>query len=946
MLSQVLISGMVGVLTNESNNYDDGDIDQSFEDGLKTVNSEGDEDIKSPTISGDSEGLRNSGGGNESNNSETVNISLEKPIQLNTPNPVEIDTEQPILIDTPNPIDIDTPDLIEIDTKDPVEIDTPDTTELFSSNNISYIDENKTTFPLLNLTENQVEAPSQIDAPLSNYHVSELRQLTNDNSTWSTNVMVNNDTFLAIDGASDASIIRVKYTIKYPNGTKFIEKITKSNDPIHIIINASELVNGNWTIELNKIDDGNTTSWIQAVSPNHGTYFINATKDNHKEVRHLRPGEARYFLLNMTNTDKWFSYATSRLSDSGMIHTELYPFDLSWNITKSSTQFFNIVTNMTNQTSILVVRNTGGLDALIQISHDQAALEIDASIRSTQYNESQKLSYPLEMLSYKISGLQNKTWWGIDGCAQSNINMIFEIWKTNESGMKKIANLTSDSPTDSIHKLFFECDSDYFIWIYSYGTPGKNSRTTYQQFTWDGAEKNLSNFPMKTRVMFNVTGIADYYQISDENLTYLGLDFASQGNSIGVQILNSSISILLHEKCSSFGESKYSFLTNISTSNLLIINGTNVKKTVENSSIIQVYKQGSEDIAITNRDPKWINASHHGAVKYIAIPMQSNGSFIEVKQLIEIESNHPYENETDLWWNITQKSAHNMSVNFEFIDTEKGYDNLTIYNESGVQIAFYSGNYSNIWTPYGNGTKISIRLRSNDRFSYQGFRVSAYNWTYWKWENNTVPWLAFDGGIQDSNESKVELYSPSMSLKYSAKLTDAKKMFHHIETDPENGTWVMKIINEINSKIVFTVHKTHEEETTLENQTKLYGYKIANYTGETHYISYQIKNTSKWHALDFANQNSNDSIIHFIQEGTTIWNDDFESNKGWSIDSSVWSISKPVEGTANGENALVTYPLGNYPNGMSRTYWATSPIIDCSGIADNIFMEFRHYLKI
>ena len=57
--------------------------------------------------------------------------------------------------------------------------------------------------------------------------------------------------------------------------------------------------------------------------------------------------------------------------------------------------------------------------------------------------------------------------------------------------------------------------------------------------------------------------------------------------------------------------------------------------------------------------------------------------------------------------------------------------------------------------------------------------------------------------------------------------------------------------------------------------------------------------------------------------------------QGWTLDSAGgWahgydSTLGSTNGVHSGSSAIYTYN-GNYPNGMSRTYWATSPIVDCS----------------
>lgn len=77
----------------------------------------------------------------------------------------------------------------------------------------------------------------------------------------------------------------------------------------------------------------------------------------------------------------------------------------------------------------------------------------------------------------------------------------------------------------------------------------------------------------------------------------------------------------------------------------------------------------------------------------------------------------------------------------------------------------------------------------------------------------------------------------------------------------------------------------------------------------------------------------------------TIWKDDFETDKGWTLDTTGgWARGTPNEGTTSGTKALATYLTGNYPNNLAPTKWATSPTIDfggCSGFDMNLKFQRR-----
>ena len=80
------------------------------------------------------------------------------------------------------------------------------------------------------------------------------------------------------------------------------------------------------------------------------------------------------------------------------------------------------------------------------------------------------------------------------------------------------------------------------------------------------------------------------------------------------------------------------------------------------------------------------------------------------------------------------------------------------------------------------------------------------------------------------------------------------------------------------------------------------------------------------------------------------WN--FEGSvQGWTLDSAGgWaygydSTLGSTNGVNSGSSAIYTYS-GNYPNSMSRTYWATSPTVDCSSCSGTWDLKFWKRLGV
>ena len=113
--------------------------------------------------------------------------------------------------------------------------------------------------------------------------------------------------------------------------------------------------------------------------------------------------------------------------------------------------------------------------------------------------------------------------------------------------------------------------------------------------------------------------------------------------------------------------------------------------------------------------------------------------------------------------------------------------------------------------------------------------------------------------------------------------------------------------------------------------------------------------STDWNAtgatLDRINVNQSD-----LQMLPKKWEWDFEtgpsnSPQGWTLQSAGgWSWGYDTSlgqnaGVHSGTKAIYTYN-GNYPNGMSSTYWATSPVVDCSGCSGTWNLKFWKRLGV
>jgi hypothetical protein len=87
------------------------------------------------------------------------------------------------------------------------------------------------------------------------------------------------------------------------------------------------------------------------------------------------------------------------------------------------------------------------------------------------------------------------------------------------------------------------------------------------------------------------------------------------------------------------------------------------------------------------------------------------------------ESPHPYPNNYDHTWTITEPGAGKIRVHFSQLDTESGWDYVYIYDENNNLEESYTGSYRDIWTSWVAGSTIKIRLVSDGSITAYGFTV-------------------------------------------------------------------------------------------------------------------------------------------------------------------------------------------------------------------------------
>ncbi|MDH5483478.1 MAG: S8 family serine peptidase [Candidatus Bathyarchaeota archaeon] len=113
-------------------------------------------------------------------------------------------------------------------------------------------------------------------------------------------------------------------------------------------------------------------------------------------------------------------------------------------------------------------------------------------------------------------------------------------------------------------------------------------------------------------------------------------------------------------------------------------------------------------------------------VKWFTDPPDMYLTGVKTSLVPPVESPHPYPEDADLLYSVFAPGADWISVHFDTIDVESGYDYITIYDQFMNPVEYYSGYYEDVWTTPVLGDALWIRLQSDFIISYWGFLADAY----------------------------------------------------------------------------------------------------------------------------------------------------------------------------------------------------------------------------
>jgi|WetSurMetagenome_2_1015567.scaffolds.fasta_scaffold06460_2 hypothetical protein len=132
-----------------------------------------------------------------------------------------------------------------------------------------------------------------------------------------------------------------------------------------------------------------------------------------------------------------------------------------------------------------------------------------------------------------------------------------------------------------------------------------------------------------------------------------------------------------------------------------------------------------------------------------------------------LESPHPYPNRCIGNWTISPPGAAQLRIHFNYIRTERNYDRVYINDGTGNQIINYTGNFTDLWSPWVTGGSLRIRLLSDtsntgDGFVADCFEQSNERHTFTSWsdgnQSTTRTLTATTGALTLTANYKTEHY--------------------------------------------------------------------------------------------------------------------------------------------------------------------------------------------
>jgi hypothetical protein len=273
--------------------------------------------------------------------------------------------------------------------------------------------------------------------------------------------LTSDDIFLAIDGASQSFVLRVNYTIYFPNGTLASRPITTTaTSPMHFyVLNPPA---GVWRVIATLLDTGETTAWIQAVSYNNGAKYITEIE---KEQIHLIAGQNLYFKIPLLSED-WFYLYVNRYTGADVT------IDLrkqgAYNVAyKSYTNYASeLFTSKSHSlgTYLLKIINKGSTDIFVEIVKKRG-VKFELSVDN---GKTIKSRFQVDMDFFKLTITEYYDWIAFDGAVVQN--GMTARYLIIDPDLNILLDSTSSTPSSFKEKMIsYPKIGSYFIAIFGTG---------------------------------------------------------------------------------------------------------------------------------------------------------------------------------------------------------------------------------------------------------------------------------------------------------------------------------------------------------------------------------------------------------------------------------------------------------------------------------------------
>ena len=563
--------------------------------------------------------------------------------------------------------------------------------------------------------------------PKSSSIYEKMLLLTNDNSTHSIIFTISGSpSFLAIDGASQSSIISVKFNISSPTGTQDYEKLTTKDSGFERFITLPE--NGEWNLTLTKESLGNTTVWVQIVIPGQGTYLIDSINDIYKDYSLFNAGQASYYLIEISdpNTERWFDFNIRNLG-SGTLYRYLYNPSLTILASGSITGTYDIKSDLTTGYYLLRVYNRGGTEIFMQIHLSNTDDGIIATTSTDSYKKYVRFNYPYEAILYSIDIDSDIDWFVSTGASQltSSRSVYFYLYSLVTNTVTVVTSATSSTFTSVFKSLINDPEDEYILRVSNSGI-GENYYC--MEIDWEGSNEDTT-ITDSLYFSFKRSGLSMVKTFHVDAFDRVSFSLYSNFNYFYARIYDSNYNYLteLSPTTNVYREATYSPFE--SGDYIIFLCGTG-NTTADNSyydtyALLSINKASTAEVIYDTDDTLTFSSNYDGCSHYLKVETDYNAS-----QLVStsIQSTHPYSDSYSYVWKIEQSGAEYIAVHFKRISL-LSYDYIYVRDKYNRTMYTYTNiNTRYLWVGYIQSDTVFIQISTSSSNNDWGFEIDKYHY--------------------------------------------------------------------------------------------------------------------------------------------------------------------------------------------------------------------------